>query len=842
MESILNTQLELAFDFVEFTNKNIFLTGKAGTGKTTFLHNLKKKSPKRMIVVAPTGVAAINAGGVTIHSFFQLSFGPLLPQHLASNSEEEKPAAEGVKRFNREKIKIIKSLDLLVIDEISMVRADMLDAIDEVLRRYKNRYLPFGGVQLLMIGDLQQLAPVVKEDEWAILKDYYENAFFFSSKALQKTQYVSIELKHIYRQSDTHFIDILNKVRENNLDAESLNELSKRHIPGFNPKDNEGYITLTTHNHQAQTINESKLKKLTTEAHSFKASVDGEFPEYIYPTEFNLILKEGAQVMFVKNDSSHEKLYFNGKIGTITQLDEDSIYVRCSDDLTDIPVQKDEWKNAKYSVDPDTKEIKETVAGTFTQYPLKLAWAITIHKSQGLTFEKAIIDANSAFAHGQVYVALSRCKTLEGLVLSTPIAVKSIKSDSTVTQFVSNVEQNPPSKQLLEDSKNRFQQELLLELFDFNYINRSLNYLLKLITDSTASLQPNFRDPFDKMIASLKTEFLEVSDKFKFQVQGLIAVQPSVEENEPLQERVKKASTYFAEKTESVVANVLRNTVVETDNKTVKKQIGEQLGRLMEIAETKLTCLKECTSGFTVKTYLDIRAKAAIEKSEPKPKAKQEYTSTQTPNAELYSTLKAWRNDKADELNLPHYMILPQKTLTQLTLRLPSSMEELQGVKGFGKKKAQQFGKEILAIILDYRTDNGIETPQLEIVAPKAIKSDKTDSKKTSLNLFKEGKTIEGIAFERSMAASTIEGHLAHYVGTGELDINLLLTPDKIKLISAYFSNTQSKSLGDAKTALGDKVTYSELRFVLKYMEFTGKTEEGSRKTEDRRPKMGEGS
>lgn len=399
-------QLKLALDFVETTGKNIFLTGKAGTGKTTFLHNLKKSTSKRMVVVAPTGVAAIGAGGVTIHSFFQLSFGPQLPENLYKKGE-----VSGLQRFNKTKINIIKSLDLLVIDEISMVRADLLDGIDRVLRRFKNRYKPFGGVQLLMIGDLQQLAPIAKDNEWAILQEFYESVFFFSSKALQQTNFVSIELSEIFRQSDQYFINLLNKVRNNELDTNSINELNKRYIPNFNPNDKDGYITLTTHNHQAKSINDAKLNALKTEAKTFEATVKGNFPEHSYPTDYNLTLKVGAQVMFVKNDPTYEKQFFNGKIGTLEDIDDEGLYVQCPDDPSPILVTPLTWENTRYTLDRNTKMIKEETTGSFTQYPLKLAWAITIHKSQGLTFDRAIIDAQAAFTHGQVYVALSRCRT-----------------------------------------------------------------------------------------------------------------------------------------------------------------------------------------------------------------------------------------------------------------------------------------------------------------------------------------------------------------------------------------------------------------------------------------------
>ena len=420
----INQDLKLAQDFVQYTNRSIFLTGKAGTGKTTFLKDLKLKSPKRMIVVAPTGVAAINAGGVTIHSFFQLPFHPFIPAfYLPGNNSAVRTGDNDPPgyKMSREKVNIIKSLDLLIIDEISMVRADTLDAIDSALRRYKNRYLPFGGVQLLMIGDLQQLAPVVKDEDKEILGNYYDSYFFFGSRALASTDYVTIELKHIFRQSDQVFIDLLNKIRGNDVDQDVLNQLNLRYIPDFDPDSGGGYITLTTHNHQAQTLNDSKLEKLPGKIHSFKATVKDEFPELSFPNAMELTLKAGAQVMFVKNDLSGDKLFFNGKIGKVISFEDDIIVVKCPDDESSIRVERVEWQNVKFSINEETKEIEETVIGTFTQYPLKLAWAITIHKSQGLTFDRAVIDACDAFAHGQVYVALSRCRTLDGLVLSSRI-------------------------------------------------------------------------------------------------------------------------------------------------------------------------------------------------------------------------------------------------------------------------------------------------------------------------------------------------------------------------------------------------------------------------------------
>ncbi|MEG0499652.1 MAG: AAA family ATPase [Rikenellaceae bacterium] len=462
-----NEQLELAFDFLENTGSNIFLTGRAGTGKTTFLHNLRIQSPKRMVVVAPTGVAAINAKGSTIHSFFQLPFGLFIPGTHRTGKE--------VRKFSKTKIKIIRSMELLVIDEISMVRADLLDAIDDVLRRFRAKHLPFGGVQLLMIGDLQQLSPVVKQEEWELLSQHYNSPYFFDSVALKQSSYRCIELNHIYRQTDRDFIELLTKVRDNRLDEKSLTLLNNRYIPDFNPDKKEGYITLASHNQIAQSINDSKLEALNGTKFTFKAEITGNFNDY--PVDNELILKHGAQVMFARNDSSPLKRYVNGSIGEVTYISEDSIEVTLAGSDETIEVTPEKWENIKYTLDESTKEITEMVDGTYTQYPLKTAWAITIHKSQGLTFDRVIIDAARSFSHGQVYVALSRCRTLEGVVLSSPLRFTSIKSDPTVIYFSKEIEENPITPNQLCDDKRNYYHALLMELFDFGQIASGVSYL-----------------------------------------------------------------------------------------------------------------------------------------------------------------------------------------------------------------------------------------------------------------------------------------------------------------------------------------------------------------------------
>jgi len=824
-EFISNDQLQLAFDFVQYTGKHIFLTGKAGTGKTTFLHQLKLNSPKRMVVVAPTGVAAINAGGVTIHSFFQMPFGPFLSPELTSSGNENNTSTESFQKFNREKIAIIKSLDLLVIDEISMVRADLLDGIDSVLRRYKDRNQPFGGVQLLMIGDLQQLAPVVKDDDWNLLRPYYDTVFFFSSKALQKTDYVSIELTHIFRQRDEVFIRLLNKIRDNSADQQTLDELNKRYMPGFVTKDGDGYITLTTHNYQSHDINDSKLEKLPAKVRRFTAKVEGEFPEFSYPTDFELSIKTGAQVMFVKNDISREKLFYNGKIGSVVNIEEDVIYVRCQGDEDDIAVVPAEWQNTKYTIDDATKEIKETILGTFSQIPLKLAWAITIHKSQGLTFEKAIIDAKAAFAHGQVYVALSRCKTMEGMVLSTPISNKCIKSDAKVSVFNREIELNPPGQELLAQSKLAFQHSLLFELIDFQPLLRRLNYCVKLMYEHQESILPVMKDLFVLMSAEVKRDLCDVSEKFKGQLQHLLAENNDVELNIPLQERIQKACRYFSEKLEPIVLDKLKDLDIEIDNKTVRKSVKDAVGKLSEEVTVKHACLKGCAGGFNVKRYMEIRAKAAIEPSELKQKSKiAAFTSDiHMEHPKLYKLLRTWRNNKASDLNVEAYMVLPQKLLLELTTKMPVSFADLKKIKGVGAKKAAQFGKEIVDMIIGYKVGEKMEVSESDddIEPELKPKLPKIDTKVVSYELFKSGQSIDAIAKERGFVASTIEAHLSYFVGTGELGLERLVDPKKAAIISDWYLKNPMLGSGPAKAALGDNVSFSELRFVWIYLMYT---------------------
>ncbi|MEG1722220.1 MAG: HRDC domain-containing protein [Bacteroidales bacterium] len=702
-----NPQLELAQHFIHYTGVNLFLTGKAGTGKTTFLRNLRLHSPKRMIVLAPTGVAAINAGGVTIHSFFQLPFAPYLPGTQSSMNGGGKQLEN---KFSREKINIMRSLDLLVIDEISMVRSDLLDAVDMILRKYKNRYKPFGGVQLLLIGDVQQLAPVVRDEDWAMLSQYYQSPYFFHSHALMESNYVTIELKKIYRQSDPTFVNILNAIRENRLDDRTLSILNKRYMPDFNPEEEDGYITLTTHNYQAQAINQRKMDELPGKSFSFKAIIEGNFPEYSYPTDETLLLKKGAQVMFVKNDPTPEKRFFNGKIGRIKAISAACIIVECDDQT--ITVEQQEWTNAKYTIHPDTQEIVETIEGKFKQYPLKSAWAITIHKSQGLTFDRAVINAGAAFSHGQVYVALSRCRSLEGLVLTSPIRASVIVSDQTVESFTKYTEEHQPDETLLTNAREHYFLELVGELFDYRPIMNRLQHLARIFDEYLSKLYPERLVKYKEALLETDQHLAQVGIRFRNQLALLSREWKDFEENEVIQERIRKGVTYFTDHTSRILIPLIQDGLPETDNKEIASQLDKEFTQLAEAVQLKQATLDASAQGFSIKNYLDKKAKASIQNAKPKKsgsasKVQKVEVSSDIQNPGLYVKLRNWRRDMADELNVPAYTIFHQKALLGLANRMPTNKTELLSIPGVGKKIIENFGVKIIELIDEYRADEG---------------------------------------------------------------------------------------------------------------------------------------
>lgn len=808
-----NKELELAKDFINNTNRSIFLTGKAGTGKTTFLHNLKLNSLKRLVVVAPTGVAAINAKGVTVHSFFQMPFGPILPDTDLNNSGGFN------KKFSKTKINIIKSMDLLVIDEISMVRADVLDGIDKTLRRYRQRDKVFGGVQVLMIGDLQQLSPVIKDNEWQLLKSYYKTGFFFSSRAYQEANAITIELKHIYRQENPKFIEILNEIRTNTLTKTSADELNKRYIKDFSPDPKEGFIALTTHNNRAEHANSAELSALSSKEHTYKAKVEGKFPEYAYPNNQALKLKVGAQVMFIKNDSSPEKRYFNGKIGKVILLDRDEVVVSCPDDDFNIITKPEVWENINYTVHPDTKAITEDKIGSFTQMPLRLAWAITIHKSQGLTFEKAIIDAQGAFAHGQTYVALSRCKSLEGLVLKSKIDSNQIINDAHVTSFNRSAAAQQPNENILYSARATFQLEGIHEIFNFYEFLFPINRLLDIFYKNRGSIAGAMEEPLVTVKDAIPG-FLKISNGFSSQLRQISEEEVLPEDSEAIQERFMKAKTYFKSETELKIVNSLDTINYTTDNKAIEKDIVKYVDILEELLIIKQSYFNGFKQGFSTQEFLELRAKSIFLKKD-KPKKARSSVVDGTVNIELFELLRELRNAIANENDLIHYQIFTQKALYEICEVLPVNKQQLMDINGFGKVRVDKYGSQILEVIRAYCDENDIETDDTisfqEMPQPKE-KMKKGDSPKGSLEMFQSGKTIPQIADERELAETTIFGHLSKFIASGEVKVTDLISETHYEELLKIIPKHKFENLSDLKQQLDHKYGYHEIRLILSVM------------------------
>ena len=797
-----NPELELALNFIEKTDRNLFITGKAGTGKTTFLHQIKKESLKRMVIVAPTGVAAINAKGVTIHSFFQMPFGPILPNQIANTSNAQR-------KFSKTKIDIIKSLDLVIIDEISMVRADLLDGIDQVMRRYKNRNKVFGGAQILMIGDLQQLAPVVKPNEWSLLQQHYHTVYFFSSKAYQEANVVSIELKHIYRQKNENFIKILNEIRTNTLSEESAEILNKNYNPTFSPTKEDGYITLTTHNNRANLMNSSELNKLKTKSHFFNAEISGKFNENSFPNDEKLELKVGAQVMFIKNDSSQEKRYFNGKIGIVTDISKQNVTVQCTNEIDEIVTERETWENINYSINDDTKEIKEDITGSFSQIPLRLAWAITIHKSQGLTFEKAIIDAEASFAHGQTYVALSRCTSLDGLVLKTPITSNAIINDRTVSSFNETVEENHPDERILNASEIQFQLNLISELLDYQPFLYPITRLVDIYYKNQTSIKGEVIEHLQTIKDDGVAALMRVSNGFKNQLNVISEDGILPENNSVIQERFIKAVDYFLSETIKNSVQPFSKISFSSDNKTVKSDFTKQYDNFQELLNEKVFALKSMTKGFKVQDYLKVRANAVLQKTEP---TKKKTLSTKR-DPILALKLRELRDEISKSLGIPHFQIFTQITLYAICDALPRSENELLKIEGLGKTRVSKYGEQILEAIETYCSKNGINKFNEQ------KKEDKKPTKQISFELFKSGLSLKEIAKERSLTSGTISSHLASYIPSGDVDILELVDIKKYKKIIKAIEETEFKTLTELKEKVDKSFTFIELRMVLLSME-----------------------
>ncbi|MDE6010281.1 MAG: AAA family ATPase [Muribaculaceae bacterium] len=700
--------LRAAHAIIEQTSVNLFLTGKAGTGKTTFLRALDESTAKRHVVLAPTGVAAINAGGTTIHSFFQLDFAPFIPDRGYSLTADKKK----YQRFSRDKLKIIRTLDLIIIDEISMVRPDVLDAMDSVLRRLRNPIKPFGGVQLLLIGDLRQLAPVAQEEEWGYLKEHYASPYFFESHALKEAGFLMLELTKVYRQTDEEFLSILNSIRTNRADARILSRLNRRADPRLVlPGEEDSYIRLTTHNFRANQINSERLARLDSQPFTFRAVIQGDFPESAYPAEQDLTLKAGAKVMFIKNDLSGNHEYYNGLLGHVQSVSDTEVLVKPQDRETPIRVGRVVWERMKYTLGNDG-EIKETPEGSFEQIPLRLAWSITIHKSQGLTFDRAIVDASHSFAPGQTYVALSRCRSLEGLVLERPLPPSAIMTDPAVNAFIDGHPKLEGSDTELNTFRESYFAEMLAELFDFRITYDLLNSYFRASAAVLGKDYPRFVDAVSDAMRYFQTDVTDVAAKlFRVFRQGLPRRQEP-EVAEVLRRKITGGAAYFAEHLGETL-RLVQSTPVNIDNRVLQKRITTAADALFENLTFKITLLtyfkdNDFDPGIYLKqktrilvsgagTFNSTQRKGATTGSR---KADTAASTADIRHPELYRRLIAWRLEQAD--GMPAYTVLSNRTIMAIAADMPTDRLALADIPGIGKVKIQRFGEEILDIVRDY--------------------------------------------------------------------------------------------------------------------------------------------
>jgi len=813
MEPIKTEAFDLALKFINETNVNIFLTGKAGTGKTTFLKYLKENPIKNMAIAAPTGVAAINAGGITLHSMFHLPFGPFIPVHSGATFGFDKKTLLSRLRYNSDKINFINTLELLVIDEASMVAAYTVDAIDTILRSVRHKQIPFGGVQVLFIGDLYQLQPVVKDDERLALKPHYSSNFFFDSHVLRDNIPIMVELKTIFRQKDESFIDILNGLRENKLTKEHLAILNSRLNRDFISRDGDGYITLTTHNVNANRLNELKLNRLKTPQLKFQAEIDGIFPEHILPAEKELILKRDAQVMFIKNDSEGKK-FFNGKIGIITDISEDEIIVTC--DGVDISVGKHVWENLTYSVDEKTKDIKENVAGTFTQYPLRLAWAITIHKSQGLTFDKVVIDAENAFANGQVYVALSRATSLEGLILTSPLNDRFLGPHADLKHWQETKHNEKSLPELFEKARQEYLKQMLFNVFSYEqylfYFNKLNKEIAEFITEDADRL---WLSEFSIKHQSL----LATSIKFKQQLHEVWNSNPDYLSNEKLILRVNEGAKYFSEQLQEWQSIFASHQLKITNKKSARyiDKVFEEINEQILFSKTKTNL---CISDFQLNELATwkraLPAKIEKIKTTYLSSAEEEFEENKS---DLFKLLISHRDKIAEEEDLPPYTIFSNFAIRNCCTLLPGDEASLSAVGGFGKSKAAEYGEAVLQIIRNYCEEHNIE---LNYVKEKKKPKPKSIFKKSgnlsatvneTIALVKSGNSINDVCKIRKLAQSTIEGHLALAVQNNLLQIETLMEIDEIEKIRSYFS-ASSTDLTIARKNCDNKFSFGKLKLV----------------------------
>ena len=735
--------------FINQTQRSVFLTGKAGTGKTTLLREIIATTHKNTVVVAPTGIAALNAGGVTIHSMFQLPFGGFIPDNSApdfSESAKFETKATLRRHFKMSGLKksVIRNMELLIIDEVSMLRADLLDAMDFMMQTVRKKNNPFGGVQVLFIGDLLQLPPVIRDDEWRILKNYYQGKFFFHSQVVQQNPPLYIELDKIFRQTDDAFISVLNNLRNNKISNEDIVALNQYVQPNFDLKANKGYITLTTHNTKADAMNTDALDSLEGKEWLYSPEIIGDFPDKIYPVEAQLRLKEGAQIMFVKNDLSFDKKYFNGKMGIIKSLSAKEILVHFPEENKTIEVEKYEWQNIRYKVNNTTKEIEEEVLGTFVHYPIKLAWAITVHKSQGLTFDKAALDVSQVFLPGQAYVALSRLRSLQGLILLSPLQMNGISNDQDVMDYSLNKATETHLQNALHFETKNFIHHYLVETFEWaelaqEWRNHQFSYNEKSEVSSKAKFSYWAKEQTERM-----EKVVEPAKKFIQQLNVLFS-QETVDLNH-ISERMQAAYTYFFSPMDELVFEILWKLEEVKRLKKAKAYFDELL--LLEELQTKAV-LRLMKAKLLIETVVSGETIS-----------KEKLTS---PEIQLYISRKV--------------------SAIQATFKKVNSSlieDDLDEERYLSKKKTTSPTK-------------------------------KTTVEET-YDLWKQNNSIAEIASIRVLTKQTIYGHFVKLIQSEKVAIEEIIPSDKLDELAAAFKGYKDESLNALMEKHGDSFSWEEAR------------------------------
>ena len=824
-----NEMFRLVAELVNQSSRNIFLTGKAGTGKTTFLKYIRDNSTKQIAVVAPTGVAAINAGGVTIHSFFQLPLSPFIPQAKGFSGNKDETinphSLLGRLRMTNEKKKVLQELELLIIDEVSMVRCDTMDAIDTVLRHIRHKQNQrFGGVQVLFIGDMFQLPPVIKEREWKLLSEYYSKPYFFESKVIKEEPPVYIEFNKIYRQSEEQFIRLLNQVRNNELNEEGIKILDQRFNPLFRREKQDGYIVLTTHNDKARDINAIELQKLKSDLFSFKAEISGEFYDNAYPAEEILQLKIGSQVMFIKNDADKSKRYFNGKIGIVTKVEDDKIFVQCKDEPGEIEVKKEKWENIRYTLDKTTRRLNEDVLGSFIQYPLRLAWAITIHKSQGLTFEKAIVDAGEAFAPGQVYVALSRCTNLSGMILQSRIRPSGLYSDNRIIEFSKGIKSANQLKGELAQSKKKYQLTTLISTFDFTSVVIEMNEILAYIKEHASSFNSETFPWIEELLSKIN-KLQETAAKFHLKLQSLFLQTELPEENATLRERIGAAANYFGAELQTLLRFIQRSPAV-SDSRLHAKEYNESIKEIFALLSFKRFLLESNNDQINMEVFHRRKKEFILPPFIINAYAVSSQHETESPHPSLHQQLRKLRNDICSKKGIPIYMVVGSKAIDEMAEYLPQTLEELMQINGFGKIKVDSYGQQFLELIQQYSKGYNLISRIID-KKPKRRKKEKSgsqesrsDTRTETYKLYRRGMSVNDIAKSRNLTAQTIEGHLAYHVQKGEINIEELISPEKLLIIEAALTDFKGGSIIPIKEKLGGDISFGEIILAIAWSQF----------------------